>query len=93
MACPHDPKACRPDQKNASEYLKRLYFDSMVFTPENLRHLIAECGPSQIMLGTDYPFTWSGTILDDVLTLPKLSDADKRAIIGGNAQRLLKIKA
>ncbi len=93
MACQHDPKACRPDQKTASEYLKMLYFDSMIFTPENLHHLIAECGASQIMLGTDYPFTWSGTILDDVLSLPKLSDADKRAIVGGNAQRLLKIKA
>ena len=93
MACPHDPKACRPGQKNASEYLKQLYFDSMIFAPEGLRHLIAECGPSQIMLGTDYPFTWSATILNDVLTLPGLSDANKRAIVGGNAQRLLKIPA
>jgi aminocarboxymuconate-semialdehyde decarboxylase len=93
MACPHDPKSCRPDQKNASEYLKKLYFDSMIFAPEGLRHLIAECGPSQIMLGTDYPFTWSATILNDVLTQPGLSDAHKRAIIGENAQRLLKIPA
>jgi len=93
MACPHDPKSCRPDQKNASEYLKKLYFDSMIFTPEGLRHLIAECGPGQIMLGTDYPFTWSTTILNDVLTLPGLSDKDKRAIVGENAMRLLKIKA
>jgi len=92
MACPHDPQSCRPDQKNASEYLKKLYFDSMIFTPEGLRHLIAECGPSQIMLGTDYPFTWSTTILNDVLTLPGLSDKDKRAIVGENAMRLLKIQ-
>jgi aminocarboxymuconate-semialdehyde decarboxylase len=93
MACPHDRKACRPGQKDASEYIKKLYFDSMIFRPEGLRHLIAECGPSQIMLGTDYPFTWSATILDDVLTQPGLSDAHKRAIIGENAQRLLKIPA
>jgi aminocarboxymuconate-semialdehyde decarboxylase len=93
MACQHDPKTCRPDQKSASDYLKKLYFDSMIFTPENFRHLIAECGPSQIMLGTDYPFTWSATILNDVLTQPGLSDAHKRAIIGENAQRLLKISA
>jgi predicted TIM-barrel fold metal-dependent hydrolase len=93
MACQHDPKTCRPDQKSASDYLKKLYFDSMIFTPENFRHLIAECGPSQIMLGTDYPFTWSATILNDVLTQPGLSDPHKRAIIGENAQRLLKISA
>jgi predicted TIM-barrel fold metal-dependent hydrolase len=93
MACPHDPKSCRPDQKNASEYLKKLYFDSMIFTPEGLRHLIAACGPSQIMLGTDYPFTWSTTILNDVLTLPGLNNKDKQAIVGENAMRLLKIEA
>jgi len=28
----------------------------MVFTPEGLRHLIAEVGASQIVMGTDYPF-------------------------------------
>jgi aminocarboxymuconate-semialdehyde decarboxylase len=93
MACPHDPKSCREGQKDASEYMKKLYFDSMIFTPEGLRHLIATCGPTQIMLGTDYPFTWSKTILNDVLTEPGLSDKDKRLIVGENAMRLLKIKA
>jgi aminocarboxymuconate-semialdehyde decarboxylase len=93
MACQHDAKTCRPGQKDASEYIKKLYFDSMIFTPEGMRHLIATCGPSQIMLGTDYPFTWSATILNDVLTLPGLSDKDKRAIVGENAQKLLKIPA
>jgi len=92
-ACPHDPKSCRPEQKNASEYLKKLYFDSMVFTPEGLRHLVAECGASQIMLGTDYPFAWSTTAVDHILTTPGLSDKDKRAILGENAERLLKIPA
>ena len=62
-------------------------------TPEGLRHLIAECGPGQIMLGTDYPFTWSTTILNDVLTLPGLNNKDKQAIVGENAMRLLKIEA
>ncbi len=93
MACQHDPKACRPGQKSPREYLKKLYFDSMIFEPEGLRHLVAECGASQIMLGTDYPFTWSATILNDVLTQPGLSDAQKRAIIGETAQKLLQISA
>jgi aminocarboxymuconate-semialdehyde decarboxylase len=63
----------------------------MVFTPEGLRHLVAECGVSQIMIGTDYPFPWSTTTVDHVLKTPGLSDADKRAILGENAARLLKI--
>ena len=49
-------KPARRSRRQPSEYLRQLYFDSMVFTPEGLRHLVAECGVSQIMIGTDYPF-------------------------------------
>jgi len=82
---------CKALKKKPTDYLKQLYFDSMVFTPEGLRHLIAETGVSQIMIGTDYPFPWSTTTVDHVLNTPGLSDADKRAILGGNAAKLLKI--
>ncbi len=89
--CVRFPEACNGAKKHASEYLRQLYFDSMVFTTEGLRHLVAECGASQIMIGTDYPFPWSTTIVDDVLKTPALSDNDKRAILGGNAAKLLRI--
>jgi aminocarboxymuconate-semialdehyde decarboxylase len=83
---------CEKDlKKKPSEYLRQLYFDSMVFTPEGLRHLIAETGVSQIMIGTDYPFPWSTTTVDHVLNTPGLTDADKRAILGGTAAKLLRI--
>ena len=36
--------------------LAAMYFDTIVFTTEGLRHLVAECGASQIMIGTDYPY-------------------------------------
>jgi aminocarboxymuconate-semialdehyde decarboxylase len=89
--CNRFPEQCKGMKKQAHEYLRQLYFDSMVFTPEGLRHLVAECGVSQIMIGTDYPFPWSETAVDHVLNTPGLSDDDKRAILGGNAARLLKI--
>jgi aminocarboxymuconate-semialdehyde decarboxylase len=92
-ACVRFPESCRAAKKKASEYIRQLYFDSMVFTPEGLRHLVAECGASQIMIGTDYPYPWSTTTVDHVLKTPGLSDADKRAILGENAARLLKIQA
>jgi len=90
--CIRFPEQCK-SKKRASEYLRQLYFDSMVFTTEGVRHLVAECGASQIMIGTDYPFPWSNTIVDDILKTPGLSDADKRAILGENAAKLLKIKS
>ena len=82
---------CNSLKKKPTEYLRQLYFDSMVFTPEGLRHMVAECGASQIMIGTDYPFPWSTTTVDHVLNTPGLTDADKRAILGGTAAKLLKI--
>jgi len=82
---------CNKIKKHPSEYLRQLYFDSMVFTPEGLRHLVAETGPGQIMIGTDYPYPWSTTTVDHVLNTPGLSDADKRAILGETAAKLLKI--
>ncbi len=89
--CNRFPEGCKGAKKKASDYIRQLYFDSMVFTPEGLRHLVAECGASQIMIGTDYPFPWSTTTVDHVLQTPGLSDADKRAILGENAAKLLKI--
>ena len=89
--------ANRPDQcsvalkKKPSEYLKQIYIDSLIFTPEGLRHLIAEIGVGQIVIGTDYPFPWTTTEVDDILNFPGLSDADRIAMLGGTAAKLLGI--
>jgi aminocarboxymuconate-semialdehyde decarboxylase len=62
-----------------------------VFTPEALRHLVAQCGVSQIMIGTDFPFPWTAAAVDHVLGTPSLSAAEREAILGGNAVKLLRI--
>jgi aminocarboxymuconate-semialdehyde decarboxylase len=86
------PEQCTKTlKKRPTEYLKQLYFDSLVFTGEALRHLVAVSGSSQIVLGTDHPFPWTSTAVDHVLGTPGLSDADRIAILGGNAARLLNI--
>ncbi len=80
-------------KKPPTAYLRdgQLFFDTIVFTPEALRHLIAETGPGQIMIGTDYPFPWTSTEVDLVLRTPGLSDDERIAILGGTAARLLGI--
>ena len=80
-------------KKKPTEYLRQLYFDSIVFTPEALRHLVAETGPNQIVMGTDYPFPWTKTSVDHILGTPGLSDADTVAMLGGTAMALLGIRA
>jgi aminocarboxymuconate-semialdehyde decarboxylase len=80
---------CRALKKRPSDYFrKEIFVDTMVFHEEGLRHLVAEVGVSQIVYGTDYPFDWPVGI-DFVLKAPFLSDADRAAILGGNASRLL----
>src|SRR5258706_5569706 len=85
------PDRCTAVQlkKKPTEYLKQLYFDALVFTPEALRHLVAQVGSSQIVMGTDYPFPWTSTSVDHILGTPGLSDAERAAILGGTAVRLL----
>ena len=80
-------------KKKPTQYLRdgQLFFDTIVFTTEALRHLIAEVGSDKIMIGTDYPFPWTSTEVDLVLNTPGLSDDERIAILGGTAARLLGI--
>jgi len=89
------PQQCKmPLKKRPSEYLKQLYFDSLVFTPEAVRHLVAVCGASQIVMGTDNPIPWvTDSPVDLILATPGLSNADQIAMLGGTARKLLGISA
>ena len=47
--CMTFPQQCKVAlKKKPSEYLRQIYVDSLVFSPEALRHLIAVCGVGQI---------------------------------------------
>ena len=93
VACRVRNNANCANQKNPSEYLSdQIFVDSMVFSEEGLRHLVAETGVSQVVYGSDIPFNWPDTI-DLIVQSPSLGDADKEAILGGNLIRLLRIDA
>ena len=81
-------------KKKPSEYIRggQLYFDSIMFTGEGMRHLIAEAGIDHVVLGTDYPFPWNTAPVDHVMSIPGLSDEDQIKILGGTAAKLLGIE-
>jgi aminocarboxymuconate-semialdehyde decarboxylase len=82
---------CKALKKKPSEYFRReLFTDTMAFHEEGLRHLVASAGSGQLMYGTDYPFDWPVGI-DFVLNASFLTNAEKEAILGGNAVKLLRI--
>jgi aminocarboxymuconate-semialdehyde decarboxylase len=75
-----------------STYLRRIWFDSLVYTAQSLGDLIRNAGASQVVLGTDYPFDMG---VDDPVgrldAVAGLSDEERAAILGGNAAGLLGI--
>jgi aminocarboxymuconate-semialdehyde decarboxylase len=94
-ACFVSPQNCNPNitlKKKPSEYLNQLYFDALVFTPEGLRHLVAQVGASQVVLGTDHPIPWEEHPVDHVFATKTLTDKQRVAILGGNATRLFGMK-
>ena len=79
-------------KKKPTEYLKQMYYDTLVFTSEALRHLAAEVGVSQLVIGTDHPIPWQDKSIDHILKAPGFSDADRRKMLSETAAKLLKIK-
>ena len=81
------------EARKPSDYLKQLYVDTLVYSTENLAHLIEVCGVSQIVLGTDHPFgMMNQNPIAHLLSVPGLNDADIEAILNGTVSRLLKLK-
>ena len=91
-SCFVSPQNCNPAivlQKKPTEYLRQIYFDALVFTGEALRHLAAEVGAGQIMVGTDHPIPWEEDPVGHVMATPGLSDEERLAILGETAIRVL----
>ena len=72
-------------------YLKRVFVDSVVFTPHQLRGLIEVFGADKVLMGTDYPFDMAESDPVGHVCGAGLDDATVAAIAGGNARRLFGI--
>jgi aminocarboxymuconate-semialdehyde decarboxylase len=83
----------RPESRTAaerpSEYLRRLYYDSLVFQPAALAVLVAQVGAGQVLLGTDFPFEMGISDPLDWLAQAPLGEAGHELVRGANAARLL----
>ena len=88
----------RPDcrvhiKRKPSDYLRRLNFDTIMFDPRALGHLVDLWGADRLLLGTDYPYDMGDyDPLGSIAAVKKLGAAERDAIAGGNAARLLGLK-
>ncbi len=72
-----------------SEYLKKIYVDSVVFTPLQLAGLVTFFGSDRILLGTDYPYDMGEyDPLGHIESVSNFTAAERAAIAGGNAKAL-----
>src|SRR5437764_5901548 len=88
------PDCCEHLKEMPSVYLKRLYFDALVYTHHQLEYLVEEYGADHILMGTDYPADMGEVDpIGFIESANRLDDTARRAILGGNAARLLGIEA
>ena len=71
-----------------SSYLRGIWYDALVYTPQALRHLVEVVGSDKVVLGTDYPFDMGVTDPVERAAAAALPAADLTAILSGNAATL-----
>lgn len=72
------------------DYLRRLWYDTVVYEPAMLRHLIEIVGASQLITGTDYPYDMGETDPAGLVrAVPGITLEEQALILGGNAANLL----
>ena len=75
--------------KPPGDYLRKMYFDSVVFTHHQLAYLVDTFGADHIVMGSDYPFDMADYDPVEHIATSDLSDADKAKVAGLTAVHLL----
>ena len=82
-----------PASQPPSRYLKNLYFDNLVYRVETVEYLKRMVGADHIMVGTDYPYTLGDWMAAEKIEQMNCTDAEREAMLFGNARKVLKISA
>jgi aminocarboxymuconate-semialdehyde decarboxylase len=70
------------------DVLKKLYYDTIAFSPATLRYLIDLVGAERLMVGSDYPFEMGDP--DPVASVrAAVAEKDQAAVLGGTVQKIM----
>jgi aminocarboxymuconate-semialdehyde decarboxylase len=86
----------RPDLKKIipqkpSDYLKKLYFDSIVHSAAALQYLIQVVGADRVVVGTDYPMAMGDFEPVRKINSLNLTGQERSQVLGANAARALNL--
>jgi aminocarboxymuconate-semialdehyde decarboxylase len=76
-----------------SSYLRKIFFDSVVFTSHQLEYLIKVFGSDHVVMGTDYPYDMADFDPVGHISLSDLLEQEKRDVAGLTALKLLSISS
>jgi aminocarboxymuconate-semialdehyde decarboxylase len=79
--------SARKNQAPPTTYLKRLWYDSIVYDQATLDFLVARVGADRVLYGSDYPFS-IGDMQGMLGRVDALPSAQRDVIRSGNAERL-----
>jgi aminocarboxymuconate-semialdehyde decarboxylase len=71
------------------EYLRRFYYDTVVFGPDYLSYLVKRLGAARLVAGTDGPVDIGQIAIPDLLSAAGVGAKDQELIAHANAEELL----
>jgi aminocarboxymuconate-semialdehyde decarboxylase len=80
-----DAQGCR---ESPSSYLRRIWYDALVYTAPALRQLVAAVGVDRVLLGSDYPFDMGVTDGVERIQAAGLGETAVARLLSGNAAAL-----
>jgi len=74
-------------QERPSNYMRRVFVDTVIFTQEALEMCVKVCGPDNVLYGSDYPHN-IGDMTGCLARVDDLPEGIRHLVRGGNAQRI-----
>ena len=82
-------KDCEADlPEPPTNYLKKVWIDSVVFTDHQLEYLVQQYGADKVIMGSDYPFDMADYDPVEHIASSALSDDEKAKVAGLTAMKL-----
>jgi aminocarboxymuconate-semialdehyde decarboxylase len=89
MCNAHVEKTCGYKEP-PSNYMRRIYVDSVVYRQDALQMAIDVCGPDNVLYGSDYPHN-IGDMAGCLGRVNALAGCTRHQVRGNNAERIFKL--